>query len=153
MMLILQRKWEIFLSTNKFKQFAIALKTMMQRDKIAEALLELGFSTQDLHSIFQEILSEEHHELITYELSSTVSARVFSPWEQLFLAPEAQRFLLAALHTGVITPLELEQTLAILGVQTPGFTDLEEVRTTLEEVVQDDLRMAILWDINLENVH
>lgn len=141
------------MSTNKLRQFALALKVLTQRDKLEDALVELGLSPQELTSILEVLRAEEHHELVTFDLNSTVSGRIFSPWEKLFLSQDAQRFLLSALHTEVITPLELEQALAILGVQTAGFAGIEDVCTTLEDVVQDDLRMAVLLDAKWEYTH
>lgn len=142
------------MSTSKLRQFALAMKMLTQRDNLRDALLELGLSPRELQSVLEAILAEQQElELTTFEPSTTVSGRVFSPWERLILSTEAQSFLLSALHTEVITPSELEQTLAALMTQTTGFVGVEEVCTLLEDVVQDDLRIAVLMSSEWEYLH
>ncbi len=142
------------MSTNKLRQLALAIKMLTQRDNLNEALMDLGLSPQELKDLLEVVLEQgEVHELIIYEPKSTVSGRIFSPWERLVLSIEAQRFLLSALHTKVITPSELEQTLALLVSQTHGFAGVEEVCSVLEDVIQDQLRMAVLTSSDLEHFH
>lgn len=142
------------MSTNKLRQFALAMKMLTQRDNLHDALLELGLSPRELQSVLEVILAEQQElELTTFEPGTTVSGRVFSPWERLILSTEAQSLLLSALHTEVITPSELEETLATLITQTTGFVGIEEVCTVLEDVVQDDLRIAVLMSYEWEYLH
>ena len=151
-----QRKWEIHLSTNKPRQFALAIKMLTKKNNLREGIVDLGLSTQELKDLLETVLAEqeEFQELVMYEPNSTVSGRIFSPLERLVLSLEAQRFLLAALHTAVITPLELEQTLALLTAQTTtGFVEIEELLGILESVVQDQLRMAVLISSEWDYVH
>ncbi|NMA60578.1 MAG: hypothetical protein GX956_01690, partial [Firmicutes bacterium] len=79
------------MSTNKLRQFALAMKMLTQRDNLHDALLELGLSPRELQSVLEVILAEQQElELTTFEPGTTVSGRVFSPWERLILSTEAQ---------------------------------------------------------------
>lgn len=75
------------MSTNKLRQLALAIKMLTQRDNLNEALMELGLSPQELKDLLEVVLEQgEVHELIIYEPKSTVSGRIFSPWERLVLS-------------------------------------------------------------------
>ncbi|NLL41970.1 MAG: DUF494 family protein [Firmicutes bacterium] len=129
---------------NKLKRMAKALKKHNPNDKFADILLNLGLSAQDFLDFLESLDLDFQASILTIDDVDDSKTRVFNLWEQAFITQEARQFLLSALHTGAISPSEMEHALAVLFAQTPGFVDVEEIRGILENVVEDPGRNAVL---------
>jgi hypothetical protein len=138
---------------NKLKRMAMAIKMLNSDDTLEELLTSLGLSSEDLLGYLESLASDFQVSILTFEGLDATKTRVFSLWEQAYLSGEAREFLLSALHSQTITPMELEQSLAVLFAQSEGLTDVDEVRGVLESVVEDPNRMAMLGLLDLDYVH
>ncbi|NMB00008.1 MAG: hypothetical protein GX971_00590 [Firmicutes bacterium] len=108
---------------------------------------------ENLREFFQHFASHRQVPILTFDELGGGKSRVFSLWEQAFIAQEARTFLLTALYTGAITSFELEQTLALLYTQLQGFADLEKVLDILETVVEDLDRNAMFALYAFDYIH
>ena len=140
-------------SDNKLKRMAMAVKILNPDDEFEEFLTNLGLSTEDFMDFLESLALDFQVSILTFEGLDYTKTRVFSLWEQAYLSGEPREFLLSALHSRAITPIELEQSLAVLFAQSQGLTDVDEVRGVLESVVEDPNRGAMLGLFDLDYTH
>lgn len=140
------------MSENKLKYITAVLKLLDQKHDLQDTL---GLSAEDLSDFLELLLSELEtiHHLTIHEPEIANSSRVFNLRERTILSPDAQSFILLALRAGVITPLELEQALALVFINSQGYAGIEEVSELLRSVVQDHKRAVLLTNSNLNYIH
>lgn len=153
MRVILHKKWAMYVNENKLRRIAMALRMLHRGDDFEGMLLDLGLSAQDFMGFLESLALDFQVSILTLEEVDRTKSRVFSLWEQAFLSRDAREFLLSALHTQAITPIELEQALAVLFAQSQGFADVEDIRGILESIVQDPGRVAVLAPLGLDYIH
>lgn len=134
------------MSDDKLKRVALALKRLGQEKDLEETLV------LDLTGLLEILALDLQFDSVPM-LESGKNGRVFSLWEQTILSADARNFLLSALYTEVITPLELEQALTLAFTQLEDYAGVEEMCGFLESVVQDHKRVSLFTNHNLEYVH
>lgn len=126
---------------------------LRQLVRVLQQLLGVEELEHNFTNLLERLTLDSQVPIVTLDGLDGEKTRVFSLWEQTFLAREARDFLLAALYRKAITPAELEETLALLFTQVQGFADFEEVCAVLESVVEDPERGALLTSFELEYPH